>query len=332
MTAVDNGAASAAGKIENVEGGVVTGWATGGDFVHLFANASPVARIRLEPARASTGPRRFRHDLTGIAPRLLLSDRLVLDIRDAESNIFASASVDTVNFLRPAAQRRNIVEGYVDEYLNGVVRGWVWNPTDPFSPLTIRIFVNDRFAGAYRADGPRADLAALGKGDGNHGFQADVTEFFARFGGSSPAICVETVEPAGNRVPIGNHAKPAASFFRRKPRFDLRKILTPRDYVAEIAATPPYPKKVFDVAAVPGTRMPDPFAADYTLLALEFLRREASDLAEAMSAAPDREKEAQLRALERQMRHVAALAESIAAAQKLTASLPAPAPAPGKNK
>ncbi|MFC3440447.1 glycosyltransferase [Sphingobium rhizovicinum] len=52
--------------------------------------------------------------------------------------------------------------------------GWVWRANIPDVPLRVEALVNDEIVGLALADLPRPDLAAAGKGLGNHGFRMEL--------------------------------------------------------------------------------------------------------------------------------------------------------------
>lgn len=317
-------------ELETLENGILKGWAKGCRTLHVFANGRVVGRLPL-PQAASGARQAFAWDARGLAPSLLLSDTLAFEIRGApEGQALASLDVAASRLLaRPAPRAADGMEGYIDECEGGKIRGWVWSRAEPFRSLPVHIFIDGRFAGRFIAGEHRPDLAALGKGEGRHGFRADVTEFFRALGSRHPQVEVITQDECWV-VPFAPHAAPASAppparrpFWKRRPRIAPNPA-SPRDFAADMAAVPAYPKKVFDIAAVADRKMPDPFAADYTLLALEFLRREAVDLSERLQSDPARHTEnlRRLRALEQQLQHLSALGQSIVAAQAL-AALPA---------
>lgn len=73
----------------------------------------------------------------------------------------------------------NVVEGWLDEVNNGVVRGWAWNKSMPNTPIEVHFYLYDP-DGNYVIGVPgimanqyRADLVNAGKGNGYHGFVYD---------------------------------------------------------------------------------------------------------------------------------------------------------------
>ena len=75
----------------------------------------------------------------------------------------------------------NVVEGWLDEVNNGVVRGWAWNKSMPNTPIEVHFYLYDT-DGNYVIGVPgimanqyRVDLVNAGKGNGYHGFVYDFT-------------------------------------------------------------------------------------------------------------------------------------------------------------
>ncbi|GGC81853.1 tetratricopeptide repeat protein [Chelatococcus reniformis] len=64
--------------------------------------------------------------------------------------------------------------GKLEDCNNGVLRGWVWDPSSPDRIIEPIIVVDDVEVGSVSADIPRRDLASAGIGDGRHGFEAIV--------------------------------------------------------------------------------------------------------------------------------------------------------------
>src|ERR1700722_7915343 len=67
--------------------------------------------------------------------------------------------------------------GYIDDYSNGQLYGWAWNPLNRSQRIRLDVFWHDRFVGQFTADMFRADLQS--KGDGRHAFRAHIPEQFA---------------------------------------------------------------------------------------------------------------------------------------------------------
>ncbi|MCX7899552.1 MAG: hypothetical protein N2444_05640 [Methylocystis sp.] len=322
-------------SLEKIEQGVVHGWlSTKYNAARLSVNGRVAAVIdedRLLPADAADGGhrRRFALDLRSLAPDLLLDDRLSFEIRPVagSKDEVGRLELPTTAFLKPIVAKRKPpgLEGCIDEYEAGRLRGWVWDGSNPLRPVSILVFLEDRFIGRYVADHYRPDLADLGKGEGRAGFDINISAFYqiSPDGGDAPKVYTEN--PEGWAIPLGQHLRPSigkkiARFFRGKQEAALAWLPgTTEEFVNHLAHSPPYPKKIFDIATIASKKMPDPFAADYTLLAIEFLRREAVALSEAMPKDGEnwRQHEAQLRAVESQLAHLCRLGEAIAASQKL---------------
>lgn len=325
---------SGAAKLEKVEQGVVHGWlATKYAAARLFVNGRAAALIdddRLLPATETDDGRfrRFALDMRSLAPDLLLDDYLCFELRPmggSPGNV-ERLEFPTTAFLKPAIAKHKpaTLEGCIDEYETGRLRGWVWDSSNPLRPVSILVFLEDRFIGRYVADFYRRDLAELGKGDGRAGFDVDISAFYTT-SDSSGRLKVYSENPEGWAIPPGQHLRPGigkkiARFFRGKQQAALAWLPnSTEEFVSHLARAQPYPKKVFDVASIANEKMPDPFSAEYTLLAIEFLRREAVALAEAMPKDEEswRQHDAQLHAIESQLTHLSKLGEAIAASQKL---------------
>jgi glycosyltransferase involved in cell wall biosynthesis len=64
-----------------------------------------------------------------------------------------------------------VLEGGVDRVEpDGTLEGWAWSPQAPHSHRVVAVTVDGHVAGRTVCDRPRPDLAAMGKGTGNHGF------------------------------------------------------------------------------------------------------------------------------------------------------------------
>ena len=60
--------------------------------------------------------------------------------------------------------------GAIDAFDDYLISGWVWDPEHPDSSILVEILDGDVQLAMVRADLPRPDLAALGMGNGRHGF------------------------------------------------------------------------------------------------------------------------------------------------------------------
>ena len=94
--------------------------------------------------------------------------------------------------------------GSLDIVQPGLIAGWVMRPDKPSEPLRIRIRIDHALVAEIVADTYRADLAAVGIGDGRCGF--------ALHGASAalpPVACLVTVEDqASGHVVLSRHATP----------------------------------------------------------------------------------------------------------------------------
>ncbi len=92
-------------------------------------------------------------------------------------------------------------EGYVDAADAGQIRGWVWDPAAPDERVAVAVEADGQVIATVTADGPRADLAAAGKGDGAHAFS------FSRPADPSPRPLVARV--GDWLVPLGSFLDPS---------------------------------------------------------------------------------------------------------------------------
>jgi hypothetical protein len=69
---------------------------------------------------------------------------------------------------------RQVSYGYIDQYSNGVLHGWAWNPQDHYQKMRIDVFCRKRFIGQFTANHFREDLLLKGAGDGRYAFRARI--------------------------------------------------------------------------------------------------------------------------------------------------------------
>ncbi len=69
------------------------------------------------------------------------------------------------------------LQGSIDGVQSGTLRGWAYG--DDGQALTLIVKKNGAYLGECQANAPRADLAALGMGDGRYGFSLPVSRDFA---------------------------------------------------------------------------------------------------------------------------------------------------------
>jgi tetratricopeptide (TPR) repeat protein len=62
------------------------------------------------------------------------------------------------------------LRGRMDGVLDGLLRGWLWDPDRPEEALTGEVHLDGQLVGRLRADLPRPDLEAIGFGAGGAGF------------------------------------------------------------------------------------------------------------------------------------------------------------------
>lgn len=64
----------------------------------------------------------------------------------------------------------DVLEGWVDGYLEGEVRGWAWWPANRERPVELEVVIDGVVAAHGIAELKRADLVSAAKADGNYGF------------------------------------------------------------------------------------------------------------------------------------------------------------------
>jgi hypothetical protein len=69
-----------------------------------------------------------------------------------------------------SASDDRVYEGHLELATRDSVVGWVWDPSEPDSPVTIEIMEGDTVIAKVPADQYRQDLLDAGKGNGKHGF------------------------------------------------------------------------------------------------------------------------------------------------------------------
>ncbi len=75
---------------------------------------------------------------------------------------------------QPQGPYRSLVEGHVDPSDPDQVVGWVWSPLFPELRLPVSLYLDGRRVAETVARIYRADLVAVGKGDGRYGFTFDL--------------------------------------------------------------------------------------------------------------------------------------------------------------
>jgi O-antigen biosynthesis protein len=69
-----------------------------------------------------------------------------------------------------APERRTLAIGGIETFDHRHIVGWAWYRPTPDEPIEIEVMVDDVVVIKSRADRPRPDLAAIGAGNGRHGF------------------------------------------------------------------------------------------------------------------------------------------------------------------
>ncbi len=264
----------------------------------------------------------FQFDVRRIAPDLFTASSLHVEIRadrtvgsSLDELTIATDTFFTTEMLdRPA--KTVSLEGFVDEFADGLIRGWVWDHSQPKRRVSLYLFFNDVYAGMFEASRYRADIQGSGRGDGLCGFNIPAKEYFACH--QAPvSVLVLTSEPECWVVPTGIHAKQGKQRTKR-PKAASRRPHSLEEFVALLVSAEPFPKKVYAIEAL-GRKTPDAFAPEYTLLGLEFLKSELIKGAEI----PPRNAIGFLRSwlrnrkLQRQIGRLSALAEATMGTQRV---------------
>ncbi|WP_376094456.1 hypothetical protein ACE7GA_01155 [Roseomonas sp. CCTCC AB2023176] len=77
---------------------------------------------------------------------------------------------DSAHPLDAAAPRALGAQGLVDNFRDGRIFGWAWNPSDPAERVRVALRLDGEVVAEAVADGERADLRGAGIGDGRHAF------------------------------------------------------------------------------------------------------------------------------------------------------------------
>ncbi len=75
-----------------------------------------------------------------------------------------------------AASSGHLLQGYIDEASSSRITGWVWNPQQPDSPITLDLADGDTRLARVMANQYRSDLRQAGIGDGRHAFLVPLGE------------------------------------------------------------------------------------------------------------------------------------------------------------
>src|SRR5207302_814544 len=86
---------------------------------------------------------------------------------------YAARGVDRQD---PAASSGHLLQGYIDEASSSRITGWVWNPQQPDSPITLDLADGDTRLARVMANQYRSDLRQAGIGDGRHAFAVPLGE------------------------------------------------------------------------------------------------------------------------------------------------------------
>lgn len=325
-----------AGQISGFQSGILTGSAYSTDRepppkLLVAADARTIGEAAITWAPSSTRIRdaaahdgTWSFDAKDLPPELLLENRITFTIRSTvqrsplHSIDVVPSQFPTFADLKPDIGRLN---GYVDGTENGIVRGWVWDPTDPLQRVKIALFIRGSFCGTYTADQWRSDLEASGRGDGRYGFSIPAQPFFDREASDAPPARVVALVPRVWEVPLAPHLS------ARTRRFAVPRLRdtahTTRDLVTILTSAEPFPKKVHVIDRAV-RRIPDAFAADYVHLAIEFLRIEMLKVPPQPSATLREHLVAwwRERVIHRQIHRLSTLATAIAASQSLAGGGP----------
>jgi hypothetical protein len=107
-------------------------------------------------------------------PRLIAVTSVLAFVLSACSSPKEEASQPAATKAQPssgAAAGPTALEGFHDATTCQVIVGWVWDPNRPNQPLSVQISDEYTPIATVMADLIRPDLAAAGKGNGQHGFR-----------------------------------------------------------------------------------------------------------------------------------------------------------------
>jgi hypothetical protein len=287
------------GKIESVTNGIVRGWVAQNDKVKtsldpmIAVNGRIVGKADCDPAtplKDENGYRRieFRFDARGITPTELLHEIICFQLRvlgDSPS-VLDSMKILTKTFFEPIELTNECpthLDGCIDGLNNGMIQGWAWDSSRPDRRLSVCVFVNKLFCGRYVASRYRPDLLEASKGDGRYAFNIDVSAFLAKMGGAHPKVQVITESPEAwsIRFPRKSFVTRTLQFLRLHERRNKAPGST-ETFVRMLVDTHAFPKRFYGLHKIVGKKISDPFSADYTLLAIEFMRQEAVEASELM--------------------------------------------------
>jgi len=84
---------------------------------------------------------------------------------------------------------KSTYDGFLDRADCHVISGWAYDTNRPDDPVDIEIYKDGVLLGTLRADKPRLDLLAAGKGNGRHGFSLATLSWLGE--AKSCSICVK---------------------------------------------------------------------------------------------------------------------------------------------
>ena len=93
--------------------------------------------------------------------------------------------------------------GHVDEYREGRLHGWAWQPGRPLEPVTVEVLVDGAVVAETVACLHRSDLSAAGIGHGRHAFAVPVDLDAERLSASRLIVRVKEGDPIPGQLRLG---------------------------------------------------------------------------------------------------------------------------------
>jgi len=125
-----------------------------------------------------------------------------------------------------AASSDHLLQGYIDEASSSRITGWVWNPQQPDSPITLDLADGDTRLARVMANQYRSDLRQTGIGDGRHAFAVPLGEELLPSARNVLHLrCAETgMEVPGSPVIIERSGVAATSQVFREPHLSASEV------------------------------------------------------------------------------------------------------------
>lgn len=164
-----------------------------------FAQRAGCPTLMVSYEKAITAPEAFLRSLLpfcGIDETPDLMDRLMGVVEPNNPAYLATANTQFT--------------GYVEGVLSGQVYGWC-RQWDTLTPVSLDVFADDRLLMTVLADHHRADLAANGIGNGDHGFYVDLN------GRDLPPDAVLRIRPHRRSVELEGSGRTIAALIAAHP-------------------------------------------------------------------------------------------------------------------